>query len=120
MEPPPAPTVCMSSTGTATGSPATLASFVRRGPPAGHSATSVEVPPMSNVMMSVNPASPAARVAPTTPPAGPESIVRTGSVAAARAEMLPPEDCITRSARAGESARRAARGTRPSKVEGRR
>ena len=40
----------------------------------------------------------AARIAPTTPPAGPERIVRTGSFAAASAEMLPPEDCMTRKA----------------------
>ena len=90
----------MSKTGTATGRPATLASFVRRKLPPAHSATSVEVPPMSNVMISSNPAALAACVAPTTPPAGPERIVRTGSSDAARAEMLPPDDCITRKPRA--------------------
>src|SRR5579885_3607219 len=90
----------MSRTGTATGSPATDASFVRRSSPPAHSATSVEVPPMSNVMMSSIPAPRAACVAPTTPPAGPERIVRTGSSAATRAEMLPPDDCITRRLRA--------------------
>ncbi len=33
--------------------------------------------------------------APITPPAGPESTVRTGSCAASRAETIPPEDCMT-------------------------
>src|SRR5215217_9105570 len=42
------------------------------------------------------PADCAARRAPTTPPEGPERIVRTGSTAATSAEMLPPDDCITR------------------------
>src|SRR5258705_6870035 len=42
------------------------------------------------------PAVRAARSAPTTPPEGPDRIVRTGSVAATSAEMLPPEDCMTR------------------------
>jgi len=50
---------------------------------------------MSNVMMFSKPAAPQARNAPTTPPAGPDKIVRTGSFAAAAAEMLPPDDCIT-------------------------
>ena len=33
--------------------------------------------------------------APTTPPAGPDNIVRTGSAAAVPAEIIPPEDCMT-------------------------
>src|SRR6266511_3186002 len=86
----------MSIIGTATGTPATIDSFVRRSPARSHNATSVEVPPMSNVMMFGKPAAAATRKAPTTPPAGPERIVRTGSLAAALAEMLPPEDCMTR------------------------
>src|ERR1044072_4197665 len=86
----------MSITETATGSPATLASFVVRIEPLSQSATSVEVPPMSNVITFWIPADWAARKAPTTPPEGPERIVRTGSTAAISAEMLPPEDCITR------------------------
>src|SRR5215213_11875563 len=88
-------------TETATGKPATVASFVVRIAPLSHNATSVEVPPISNVMTFCIPADCAARKAPTTPPEGPERIVRTGSVAAISAEMLPPEDCITRRLRRG-------------------
>src|ERR1041384_1503519 len=86
----------MSITETATGKPATVASLVVRITPLLHSATSVEVPPMSNVITFLIPADCAARNAPTTPPEGPERIVRTGSLAATSAEMLPPDDCITR------------------------
>src|SRR6185369_4984062 len=88
----------MSITETATGNPATTASFVVRIEPPSQSATSVDVPPMSNVMMFANPEVSADRNAPTTPPDGPERIVRTGSTAARSAEILPPDDCITRSA----------------------
>src|ERR1041385_2261102 len=93
----------MSITETATGKPATLASFVVRIAPLSHNATSVHVPPMSNVITFLIPADCAARSAPTTPPDGPERIVRTGSAAATSAEMLPPDDCITRRWRASES-----------------
>ena len=34
--------------------------------------------------------------APTTPPAGPESTVRTGSRAAAESAVMPPLDCMTK------------------------
>ncbi len=51
---------------------------------------------MSKLMTFANPALRATWRAPTIPPAGPDRIVRTGSLAAAAAEMLPPEDCITR------------------------
>ena len=50
---------------------------------------------MSKPMMRSKPAHRATWHAPTTPPAGPDSTVRTGSRAASRAEMMPPEDCIT-------------------------
>src|SRR6476660_7155426 len=86
----------MSRTDTATGEPATTASLVVRILPALHNATSVDVPPMSKVMMFAKPDAFADRSAPTTPPDGPERIVRTGSRAARSAEMLPPDDCITR------------------------
>ena len=33
---------------------------------------------------------------PLTPPAGPDSTVRTGSRAAIRADKIPPFDCMTR------------------------
>ena len=71
----------MSSIGTLTGTPATTDSRVSRAPPAASSArnTSVEVPPMSNPIILSNPAQCATREAPITPPAGPDSTVRTGS-----------------------------------------
>src|SRR5262245_20474718 len=87
----------MSNTETATGSPATDASLVVRIVPDLNKATSVEVQPMSKVMMLAKPDPFADLKAPTTPPDGPDKIVRTGSRAASSAEMLPPEDCMTRS-----------------------
>ena len=51
---------------------------------------------MSSVTIGPSLARRAAAVAPTTPPAGPERIVRTGSAAAVRAVTSPPLDCITR------------------------
>src|ERR1051325_4686614 len=86
----------MSIIGTAIGTPATIDSFVRRIPSRSHNATSVEVPPMSKVMMFAKPPAAPARRAPTPPPAGPDRIARTGSLAAAAAEMRPPDDCMTR------------------------
>ena len=50
---------------------------------------------MSKPMMRSKPAQRATRHAPTTPPAGPDSTVRTGSRAASRAGTIPPDDCIT-------------------------
>src|SRR5436190_273335 len=85
----------MSITGTATGKPATEASFVVRASPRQRE-TSVEVPPISKVMMSRKPAAAQTRRAPTTPPAGPERMARTGSAAAVAADTDPPFDCMTR------------------------
>ena len=62
----------------------------------GHRDTSVEVPPISRVMMSGNPACIAVWKAPTTPPAGPLKMVFTGCSQASVVVMLPPEDCIIR------------------------
>ena len=59
--------------------------------------TSVDVPPMSSVMMRSWPAAFAIWNAPATPPAGPERTVRTASEAAAPARALPPFDCMMRS-----------------------
>ena len=50
---------------------------------------------MSKPMIFSYPAMRATAYAPTTPPAGPDKTVRTGSFAAACAETIPPEDCIT-------------------------
>src|SRR5262249_51691351 len=85
----------MSITGTATGRFATVASLVVRASPR-HNDTSVEVPPKSKAIISEIPACLQILSAPTTPPAGPERIARTGSPAATSAETEPPLDCITR------------------------
>src|SRR3990167_1641330 len=87
MDPPPAPTLWMSSMGTATGTPPTLPSFVVASSPLSSRATSVEVPPISKLMTRWRPASRARARAPTIPPAGPESSVRTGCAAATRAAL---------------------------------
>src|SRR5256885_1625045 len=79
MEPPPAPTVGMSSMGTRTGTPSTKASVVRWSLPS-QRLTSVDVPPISNVSAPLIPLQRAAAAAPTTPPAG--GVV--GAAAAAR------------------------------------
>src|SRR5262245_34176544 len=84
----------MSIIGTATGRFATVASLVVRASPR-HNDTSVEVPPMSKAIISAIPACLQILSAPTTPPAGPERIARTGSRAAISAETEPPLDCIT-------------------------
>ena len=57
---------------------------------------------MSKVIVRSKPARRAARAAPSTPPAGPERIVRAAKRPAAEAEIIPPPECITRSRR-GES-----------------
>ena len=51
---------------------------------------------MSKEMMRSNPLRRAMAAAPTTPPAGPESTVRTGSRAAEARLVIPPLDCITK------------------------
>ena len=49
---------------------------------------------MSNEMIRSKPLCRAMAAAPTTPPAGPESTVRTGSRAADVSAVIPPLDCI--------------------------
>ena len=56
--------------------------------------TSVEVPPMSKVMLSEKPESAATFMAPTTPVAGPESTVRTACSRAVANDMTPPFDWV--------------------------
>ncbi len=58
------------------------------------SATSVLVPPISNVMMSGKPDAVLVAIAPTIPAAGPDSTVRTGPSAATSREMIPPFDWV--------------------------
>ena len=82
-------------TGTPTGQWAMTDTLVTRISP-WQSDTSVDVPPISKVRIASYPAARATSHAPTTPPAGPLRMVRTGSRADTRAEMLPPFDCMTR------------------------
>ena len=67
-----------------------------RGDSPSTSETSVEVPPMSKEMIWSKPLARAVAEAPTTPPAGPESTVRTGSRAAVERVVMPPLDCMTK------------------------
>ena len=67
-------------------------SAAMRGTPPSTRATSVDVPPMSNVMIGSRPTWPATHAAPITPAAGPESSARTGRAAASATEMMPPFD----------------------------
>ena len=91
----------MSIAGTFTGRSPIVHSVCWRAAPSSR-LTSVEVPPMSMVMMRAMPARRAAARAPMTPPAGPESRVRTASRLAVATEIAPPFDCSTRTvARAG-------------------
>ncbi len=54
--------------------------------------TSNEVPPRSQVMTLSWPAAFASAAAATTPAAGPDSAVRTGSLRALAVDMMPPFD----------------------------
>ena len=93
MDPPPAPTVTISTTGTFMGISLIIVCVVRRTSPL-HKETSVEVPPISKDIIFLIPASFAITDAPATPPAGPERIQLTAISLAAPVEMLPPFDCI--------------------------
>ena len=55
------------------------------------------VPPMSNVMSLPSPMRRASACAPTTPAAGPDSMMCIGCAAAATSVMRPPFDCMMRS-----------------------
>ena len=69
--------------------------------------TSVEVPPMSKPMTRSKPAASDVRTAPTTPPAGPDSMLSLPWKS--RASVSPPLDCMNMSRTAGSS--RATRST---------
>ena len=94
MLPPPAPIVCTSTIGTRKGyRPSRPSHPVSMRPPR-TSATSKLVPPMSTVTTSRNPAASPATWPATTPAAGPDSTVPTGRSTDARAEVIPPLDCM--------------------------
>ena len=75
MLPPPAPTVCTSTIGSWIGRPAIDCSEASRTGPSSITATSQEVPPMSNDSTSACPERPPACAAPTAPAAGPDNTV---------------------------------------------
>jgi hypothetical protein len=77
------------------GTPFTARSDARPAAPPLTSATSVDVPPMSIVIASSNPASRAIRAAPTTPAAGPDTRMVAGCAAASASVATPPEERIT-------------------------
>ena len=95
IEPPPAPIVWMSAIGNRIGTPPTTDSAVTCALPPRTAATSVLVPPMSNVSTSRARARPATNAEPATPAAGPERTHAAGRSAAVAASTTPPDDCIT-------------------------
>ena len=95
MEPPPAPTETMSSTGVRIGRPSTSVSVLSAGTPFETRQTSVLVPPMSKVIRSLKPDWPACLTAPITPAAGPEKSAVMAFLDMPSAGSLPPLDCIT-------------------------
>src|SRR5687767_6792641 len=78
-----------------TGNSPTFVSRVISGRPATHTATSVDVPPMSKVKMRSNPAWDATNDAPLTPPAGPDRTVWTGFLHADSRLIRPPSERTT-------------------------
>ncbi len=85
----------MSITGIATADPAIVYSVVWSGRP-GQRETSVDVPPMSNERTPVRSLRRPTSSAATTPPAGPDRTVWTGSRAARSTEKAPPLDAMIR------------------------
>ncbi len=96
IEPPPAPTVTMSTMGVFTGKRSIRLSVVNCGRRSSIRLTSVEVPPASSVRMLRYPARSPMKIAASTPAAGPDSSVVTGRSAARRAVTTPPFDCMIR------------------------
>ena len=81
------------------GHPSTALWSTVRAKPSEMTPMSLLVPPMSMVATSRKLMRFAMNWAPTTPPAGPDITVRTGSDRAVRLAMTPPFDCITKSSR---------------------
>ena len=94
IEPPPAPTVWMSSAGSETGRPAITRSAVSGTRPSSIRQTSQEVPPMSKQATFASPAAAATSSAPPTPPAGPDRTVRAACAPARATSVRPPLDCM--------------------------
>jgi hypothetical protein len=79
-----------STIGTLTANRPTDPSVVRFGRPSLTTATSVDVPPASNVITRRNPACSATSAAPSVPAAGPERIVVMGFRWTSRPAITPP------------------------------
>ena len=75
--------------------PPTLYSRDRVNSPPSTSDALAVVPPMSRVMTSGNPTLRARAWAPTTPPAGPDSMMLHGSRMASSTVVSPPFDCMS-------------------------
>ena len=88
-----------STDGALTGNSPTDVSRVIEGSPPTHVATSVDVPPISNVRIRSKPARAATYAAPWTPPAGPDSTVWTGVRRAESRLIRPPSERTTWSSR---------------------
>ena len=112
MLPPPAETVATSSIGRWMGWPAMTVELVREGSPSRTSATSHEVPPMSNVSASRRRSRPARRAAPMTPPAGPLITVQAACSADSPMGRTPPLDCMMDGAGSPAAAARSERRSR--------
>ena len=95
IDPPPAPKVTISRLGSAICTPATDLSPDSIGCPSRTTAMSVEVPPMSKLMISAASPSRASATAAATPPAGPDSAVPAARRVASATEATPPCDRIT-------------------------
>jgi len=77
------------------GNPATARCAAGAARPSSTRQTSVDVPPMSKVTASENPAAPATAAAASTPPAGPDRSRAAGFFAAASTGTRPPADVNT-------------------------
>ncbi len=80
--------------------PPTSSEFTRRKRPWSISAAFAVVPPMSKLSRLRSPRRRASSAAPTTPAAGPDSMMWIGRSAAAAALIAPPLDCMIVSGRA--------------------
>ena len=115
MLPPPAPISIISSTGARMGSPLprtkrlacpTSNSPARLGSPPSMTQILAVVPPMSKAMRSRWPDSPPRYAAATAPPAGPDSMSRTGYATAVAQGMVPPSEVMIIGSAATPSVRR--------------
>ena len=94
IEPPPAPMVVISIIGVRMTRPkSTVVCAATAILPPATTETSNEVPPRSQVIRLSKPAACASAAPATTPAAGPDSAVRTGSLRAVAVDMMPPFDC---------------------------